>query len=84
MSPTATAWRRRGGRGAPKASGAQIDRPGLAKQDGDVLAVVRLDQLARSTRDLLKLNALGKRGAGGAGFKSLADPWADTTTPHVD
>jgi DNA invertase Pin-like site-specific DNA recombinase len=47
---------------------------------GDVLLVTRLDRLARSTRDLLNvLDAISK--AGGA-FKSLADAWADTTTPH--
>src|SRR6478672_7051369 len=40
----------------------------------------RLDRLARSTRDLL--NALATIGDKGAGFRSLADPWADTTTPH--
>ena len=39
-----------------------------------------LDRLARSTRDLLNvLDEIGKRGAG---FKSLKDTWADTTTPH--
>ena len=40
-----------------------------------------LDRLARSTRDLLNtsLDAIGKAGAT---FKSLADQWADTTTPH--
>ena len=42
--------------------------------------VTRLDRLARSTRDLLNvLDAIGKRGAG---FRSLGDAWADTTTPH--
>jgi DNA invertase Pin-like site-specific DNA recombinase len=42
--------------------------------------VTRLDRLARSTRDLLKvLDAVAKVGAG---FRSLADAWADTTTPH--
>jgi DNA invertase Pin-like site-specific DNA recombinase len=47
---------------------------------GDVLVVTRLDRLARSTRDLLNiLDAIGKAGAG---FKSLKDTWADTTTPH--
>jgi DNA invertase Pin-like site-specific DNA recombinase len=47
---------------------------------GDVLVVTRLDRLARSTRDLLNiLDAIGKAGAG---FKSLKDAWADTTTPH--
>ena len=36
--------------------------------------------LARSTRDLLNvLDAVGKQWAG---FKSLKDTWADTTTPH--
>jgi DNA invertase Pin-like site-specific DNA recombinase len=42
--------------------------------------VTRLDRLARSTRDLLNvLDAVAKRNAG---FRSLADAWADTTTPH--
>ena len=42
--------------------------------------VTRLDRLARSTRDLLNiLDEVGKRGAG---FRSLKDAWADTTTPH--
>jgi DNA invertase Pin-like site-specific DNA recombinase len=42
--------------------------------------VTRLDRLARSTRDLLNtLDEIAKRGAG---FKSLADAWADTMTPH--
>src|SRR6266699_1101535 len=68
-----------------KASGARTDRPELAKairrlEAGDVLVVTRLDRLARSTRDLLNiLDAIGKAGAG---FKSLQDTWADTTTPH--
>jgi DNA invertase Pin-like site-specific DNA recombinase len=47
---------------------------------GDVLLVTRLDRLARSTRDLL--NILDTIGKAGAAFKSLADTWADTTTPH--
>jgi DNA invertase Pin-like site-specific DNA recombinase len=68
-----------------KASGARTDRPELAKVirrlgAGDVLVVTRLDRLARSTRDLLNiLDAIAKAGAG---FKSLKDVWADTTTPH--
>jgi len=68
-----------------KASGAKTDRPELAKlirrlEEGDVLVVVRLDRLARSTKDLLNvLDEIGKRGAG---FRSLKDTWADTTTPH--
>src|SRR5262245_31974085 len=68
-----------------KASGAKADRPELAKaisklEPGDVLVVTRLDRLARSTRDLLNvLDEVAKRGAG---FRSLKDVWADTTTPH--
>ena len=68
-----------------KASGAKTDRAELAKvlrrlAPGDTLMVTRLDRLARSTRDLLNiLDAIGKARAG---FKSLADPWADTTTPR--
>jgi DNA invertase Pin-like site-specific DNA recombinase len=50
----------------------------LAK--GDVLTVTRLDRLARSTRDLL--NTLAAITAKGAGFRSLNDTWADTTTAH--
>ena len=70
---------------AEKISGAYSDRPQLAKavatlQEGDTLVVCKLDRLARSTRDLLNtLDAIGKAGAS---FKSLGDPWADTTTPH--
>ena len=68
-----------------KASGARTDRPELAKLlrrlgEGDVLMVTRLDRLARSTRDLL--NILDTVAKAGAGFKSLADTWADTTTAH--
>jgi len=68
-----------------KASGAKTDRPELAKlirrlEEGDVLVIVRLDRLARSTKDLLNvLDEIGKRGAG---FRSLRDTWAGTTTPH--
>ena len=53
----------------------------LAKlESGDVLLVTRLDRLARSTLDLL--NVLDRVGKAGAGFRSLADAWADTTTAH--
>jgi DNA invertase Pin-like site-specific DNA recombinase len=45
-----------------------------------VLIVTRLDRLARSTRDLL--NILDIVAKAGVGFRSLADTWADTTTPH--
>jgi DNA invertase Pin-like site-specific DNA recombinase len=68
-----------------KVSGIVTDRKALGKaiaalQAGDVLLVTRLDRLARSTRDLL--NVLATIGDKGAGFRSLADSWADTTTPH--
>ena len=45
-----------------------------------MLLVTRLDRLARSTRDLL--NVLDRVSKAGAGFRSLADAWADTTTAH--
>jgi DNA invertase Pin-like site-specific DNA recombinase len=42
--------------------------------------VTRLDRLARSTRDLL--NVLATVSERGASFRSIADAWEDTTTPH--
>src|SRR6476660_1406747 len=68
-----------------KVSGAKTDRAELAKairrlEPGDVLIVTRLDRLARSTRDLL--NVLATVAEREAGFRSLKDTWADTTTPH--
>ena len=67
------------------ASGAKTDRSRLRRLlveigPGDVVMVTRLDRLARSTRDLLNVLATitGKK----AGFKSLGDAWADTTTSH--
>lgn len=70
---------------AEKVSGARTDRVELTKvlkriEAGDVLIVTRLDRLARSTRDLL--NILHQLADKGARFKSLHDPWADTTTPQ--
>jgi len=67
------------------ASGAETERAKLRQvltrlTAGDVLMVTRLDRLARSTRDLL--NTLATITDKGAGFKSLGDTWADTTTPH--
>jgi DNA invertase Pin-like site-specific DNA recombinase len=68
-----------------KQSGAKTDRAALSRaltalDAGDVLMVTRLDRLARSTRDLL--NVLATISERGAGFRSLSDQWADTTTPH--
>ena len=70
---------------AEKQSGVKTDRAQLAKAiatlaEGDCLIVTKLDRLARSTRDLL--NTLAEIAQRGAAFKSLGDPWCDTTTPH--
>src|ERR1700749_3246618 len=66
-----------------KASGAQPTRRELlrllkALVPGDVVTVTRIDRLARSTFDLF---AIVKEivDAGGQ-FRSLAEPWADTST----
>jgi DNA invertase Pin-like site-specific DNA recombinase len=66
-------------------SGARIDRAQLRRvidqlAPGDVLMVTRLDRLARSTCDLL--NTLAAIADRKAGFRSLGDAWADTTTSH--
>lgn len=67
------------------ASGAKTDRAQLRRlldqlEANDVVTITRLDRLARSTRDLLNTLAAitGKK----AGFRSLGDAWADTTTSH--
>ena len=63
---------------------AKSDRPQLnsllkAMEPGSVVVVTRLDRLARSTIDLLTtIKQIADRGCL---FKSLAEPWADTTTP---
>ncbi|SDH19362.1 recombinase family protein [Pelagibacterium luteolum] len=67
-----------------KASGAKRSRSELAKmldhlRAGDVVTITRLDRFARSTRDLLDIAE--HLDAVEAGLKSLAEPWADTTTP---
>jgi DNA invertase Pin-like site-specific DNA recombinase len=66
-------------------SGAKTDRAQLRRaiaelEPSDVLMVTRLDRLARSTRDLL--NTLAAIADRKAGFRSLGDAWADTTTSH--
>jgi len=67
-----------------KVSTAKRDRVQLERmldhlRPGDTVLVTRLDRLARSTRDLLeiaeRLRELG------AGLRSLAEPWADTSSP---
>ena len=67
------------------ASGGNTHRAQLRRlldqlEAGDVVTVTRLDRLARSTRDLL--NTLATIAAKEAGFRSLGDTWADTTTSH--
>ncbi len=66
-----------------KASGARADRRELGRmlrriEVGDVVTVTRIDRLARSTFDLF---AIVKQitDAGGQ-FRSVAEPWADTST----
>jgi DNA invertase Pin-like site-specific DNA recombinase len=66
-----------------KVSGAKVDRKELGRllkrvKPGDAVVVTRIDRLARSTFELF---AIVKRivDAGGQ-FKSLAEPWADTST----
>jgi DNA invertase Pin-like site-specific DNA recombinase len=67
-----------------QASGANTDRPRLKLLlevigQGDTVIVTKLDRLSRDTLDMLELvRDIGKKGAG---FKSLAEPWCDTTTP---
>jgi len=66
-------------------SGAKTNRAQLHRlldllHEDDILLVTRLDRLARSTRDLL--NTLAAISARKAGFRSLIDTWANTTTPH--
>ena len=66
-----------------KASGARADRLELGRmlrriKAGDVVTVTRIDRLARSTFDLF---AIVKQIADAGGqFRSLAEPWADTST----
>lgn len=69
---------------AEKISGAKGDRPQLLQmldylRAGDVVTVTRLDRLARSTHDLLSIAE--RLQAADAGLRSLAEPWADTTSP---
>lgn len=67
-----------------RASGAQADRPVLAKlmdavRAGDVLVIWKLDRLGRSLKHLIEIvNELLQRKVG---LKSLNDP-IDTTTSH--
>ena len=66
-----------------KISGGHRQRPELERlldqlRDGDTVVVWKLDRLARSTRDLLDIMETIR--AAKASFKSLSEPWADTTS----
>lgn len=68
-----------------KISGVVADRPQLARavaalDPGDILIVTRIDRLARSSRDLL--NIVHDIEARGATFESLAESWANTSSPQ--
>lgn len=70
---------------AESASGAagrrrpQLMKAIFALGAGDLFIVTRLNRLARSARDAL--NLLAEIGETGSGFRSLGEPWADTTSP---
>lgn len=62
----------------------RVGRPKLALLmevigPGDVVMVTKLDRLARDTIDMLEL--VREIAAKGAGFKSIAENWVDTTSP---
>jgi DNA invertase Pin-like site-specific DNA recombinase len=66
-----------------KASGAQSDRRELLRllksvAPGDLVTVTRIDRLAQSTFDLFAI--VKQIVDAGAQFRSLAEPWADTST----
>ena len=66
-----------------KATGAQVERRELqrllkALVPGDVVTVTRIDRLARSTFDLFSV--VKRIVDEGGQFRSLAEPWADSTT----
>ena len=66
-----------------KATGAQVERRELqrmlkAMAPGDVVTVTRIDRLARSTFDLFSI--IRRIADAGGQFRSLAEPWADSST----
>jgi DNA invertase Pin-like site-specific DNA recombinase len=67
-----------------KVSGARRHRPELERlleqiRKGDVLVISRLDRLARSTAELLRITEVLTEKK--AGLQSLDEPWGDTTSP---
>src|SRR5919107_1309549 len=66
-----------------KVTGARGDRRELLRMPdrlapGDVVTVTRIDRLARSTFDLFGI--INRIVDAGGQFRSLAEPWADTST----
>jgi DNA invertase Pin-like site-specific DNA recombinase len=66
-----------------KVSGVSRQRPELQRmldqlRPGDTVVGWKHDRLARSTRDML--NTMEIINDAGAGFRSLSEPWANTTT----
>ena len=66
-----------------KATGARAERRELqrmlkAMAPGDVVTVTRIDRLARSTFDLFSI--VKQIADAGGQFRSLAEPWADSST----
>ena len=71
-----------------KTSGARKKRPEFERllselRADDVVVITRLDRLARSTSELLRIaetieETIEEKNAG---LQSIAEPWADTTTP---
>ena len=59
---------------------AELERAITSLKPGDVFMVKCVDRLARSTLDLLTL--IERVTKAGAGFRSLQESWADTTTPQ--
>lgn len=67
-----------------KVSGAASNRPALEQlltelRADDILVVTRLDRLARSTAELLRIAQMIEEKS--SGLQSLEEPWADTTSP---
>lgn len=68
-----------------KVSGIKSKRPELSKlletlNEGDVLVVKSIDRLSRSTADLMRL--IDELNEQSVGFKSIDEPFLDTTSPH--
>jgi DNA invertase Pin-like site-specific DNA recombinase len=65
--------------GAAHADRSELNRLLATLGYGDTMIVSRLDRLARSGRDILAIISTVDRHD--AAFRSLGDPWADTSTP---